>query len=112
MPITTTEIARYSVDIVSEGEPNQFAATVRLFGTSSQTVGFLRFYRDGIAMPANEFRTDLGHPHLSYRMDALAAVVDVLRNEKPLYLTWYDYSATRRFGAVGTSREPVGETEP
>jgi hypothetical protein len=84
---------------------------VWLFGTSAQTVGFLRFYRDGIAMPANEFRTDLGHPLLSYRFDALPAVVDVLRNEKPLYLTWFD-NTTRRFASIGTSREPVGETEP
>jgi len=51
MPITTTEIARYSVNVLSEGEPNQLAATVRLFGTSAQTVGFLAFYRDGITMP-------------------------------------------------------------
>jgi hypothetical protein len=112
MAITTTEIARYSVNIVSEGDLNQFAATVWLYGTNTQTIGFLRFYRDGVAMPANEFRTDLGYPIMSFRADALPAIVDVLRNEKPLFLTWFDYSPTPRFGTLGTSREPVGEAEP
>ena len=102
MAITTTQVAGYSV----------IAATVWLYGTITQTIGFLRFYRDGVDMPANEFRTDLGYPMISFRADALPAIVDVLRNENPLFLTWFDFSATRRFGTIGTSREPVGEAEP
>jgi hypothetical protein len=38
-------------------------------------------------------------------------VVDLLRNETPVYFTWFDYSPTNRFGAVETSREPIGEQE-
>jgi hypothetical protein len=47
-------------------------------------------------------------------LDALAPIVDVLRNEKPVYFTWLDYTAQvpgRLFGVVGTSREPAGEAE-
>jgi hypothetical protein len=80
--------------------------------TMTQTIGFLRFYRDGVFIPAHEFRVDLGYPLLCFRAGALPAIVDVLRNEKPLFLTWFDYSATRRFATIGTSREPVGEAEP
>jgi hypothetical protein len=114
-PITTTEIATYESNVVSRGDPNQFAATVWLYKADRSLIAFLRFYRGGIEMAANEFRTDLNAALVSYRFDAFHPIVDLLRNEKPVYFTWFDYSATapgRRFGVVGTSAaEPVGEQE-
>lgn len=113
-PITMTEIARYEANVVSRTEPNHFAATVWLFRADGSLLAFLRFYRPGVEMAANEFRSDLNAAIVSYRFDAFPPTVDLLRNEKPLYFTWFDYSATvpgRLFGAVGTSTEPVGEQE-
>jgi hypothetical protein len=113
-PITTTEIATYGANVVSEGDPNQLAATVWLFKADGNLLAFLRFYRAGTALAPNEFRQDLGAALVSHRLDALSPMVDILRNEKPLYFTWFDYSAQvpgRMFGVVGTSREPVGEQE-
>ena len=114
-PITTTEIATYEANVVSRGDPNQFAATIWLYGADHSLIAFLRFYRGGIEMAANEFRSDLNAALVSYRFDAFPPLVDVLRNEKPVYFTWFDYSATspgRMFGVVGTSAlEPVGEQE-
>jgi hypothetical protein len=114
-PITTTEIATYEANVVSRAEPNQLAATVWLYKADHSLIAFLRFYRNGITMAANEFRTDLNAALVSYRLDAFRPIVDVLRNEKPVYFTWFDYSATspgRMFGVVGTSGlEPVGEQE-
>src|SRR5262245_62593896 len=98
MPPTTTEIANYSVNVVSPGEPNNFAATVWLFDPNQNLIAFLRFYRDGISPAPNEFRPDLNAALISYPFDALPSVVDVLRNEKPVYFTWFDYSLTSRFG--------------
>jgi hypothetical protein len=63
-----------------------------------------------VTLPTNQFRADLGHPIVSYPAATLQSVVDILRNEKPLYFTWYDYSP-RRFAAIGTTRESIGETE-
>ena len=114
MPITRTEIATYEANVVSQTEPNQFAATVWLYKADRSLIAFLRFYRAGQTMAANEFRQDLSAALVSYRFDALSPVVDVLRNEKPVYFTWFDYSAQvpgRMFGIVGTSLEPVGEQE-
>jgi hypothetical protein len=114
-PITTTEIATYEANVVSRGDPNQFAATVWLYKADHSLIAFLRFYRGGIEMAANQFRTDLNAALVSYRFDAFPTTVDLLRNEKPVYFTWFDYSATvpgRMFGIVGTSpTEPVGEQE-
>jgi hypothetical protein len=111
MPVNSTKIDKYSVNIISEGVANNFAATVWLFSADSRTIAFLRFYNPGVPMESNEFRDDLGFPLLSYPMSALAPMVDILRNEEPVFFTWFDYRPTRCFGAVGTSREPVGEME-
>jgi hypothetical protein len=113
-PITRTEIATYEANLISQGEPGDYAATVWLYKADRSLIAFLRFYRAGVAMRPNEFRQDLNAALVSYRFDALPPLVDVLRNEKPLYFTWFDYSAQvpgRLFGVVGTSLEPVGEQE-
>lgn len=114
MPITTTQVANYSADVVSPGDPNQLAATISLFRADSSTLAFVRFYRAGTTMAPNQFRPDLNAALVSFSYDAFAPMVDLLRNETPVYFTWFDYSAQvpgRIFGVVGTSREPVGEAE-
>lgn len=111
MPVTTTEIQKYSVSVISDAEPNKLAAAVLLFDAAGKIIAFLRFCVPGVALPANEFRADLGYPLVSYPASALGAVVDLLRNEKPIYFTWHDYMPVRCFGAVGTSREPIGDGE-
>jgi hypothetical protein len=111
MAVTMKEISTYAVSVISDAEPNKTAATVALFDSAGKEIASLRFYQTGNPLAPNEFRTDLGFPLVSYPYAALASTVDILRNEKPLYFTWYDYMPTRCFGAVGTSREPVGESE-
>jgi hypothetical protein len=114
MPVTSTQIASYDANVISPGDPNQFAATVWLHRADGSLLAFVRFYRNGITMVPNRFRSDLNAAEVSFRYDAYAPMVDLLRNETPLYFTWFDYSAQvpgRVFGVVGTSREPVGEAE-
>ena len=111
MPVTSTEIAKYSVSIPSAEDPNRFTATVGLFSAGGGVLALLRFYLPEHPLAPNEFRSDLGYPLLSYPLAALAAIIDILRNEKPTYFTWFDYRPTRCFGAVSTSREPAGEGE-
>lgn len=111
MPVTTKEINTYGVSVLSEGDPNKFAAAIHLFGADGKAIAFLRFFLPGNALAPNEFRTDLGYPLVSYPSTAFDSVIDILRNEKPVYFTWYDYMPVRCFGSVGTSREPIGESE-
>jgi hypothetical protein len=113
-PITTTEIGSYAPSVISPGDPNQFAATVSLHRADGSLLADLRFFRPGSAITPHEFRADLNAAFVSYPLDALAPIVDVLRNEQPVYFTWFDYTAQvpgRLFGVVGTSSEPVGEAE-
>jgi len=111
MPVTTKEISTYGVNIISDAEPNKLAATIWLFDSGGKGIAFMRFYLPGNPMAPNQFRADLGYPLVSYPYAELETMVDILRNEKPLYFTWFDYTPTRCFGSVGTSREPVGESE-
>ena len=111
MPVTTKEVGKYVANVISEGDPNNFSGTIWLSDTGGATIGFLRFYKAGSTLLPSEFRADLGYPLISYPSTAFPSVIDLLRNEKPVYFTWYDSLPTRAFGAVGTSREPVGESE-
>ncbi len=106
MPVTTKEINTYSVSVISDAEPNKIAATVFLFDAGGKAIAFLRFYSPGSPLAQNEFRTDLGFPQVSYPSTALASMVDILRNEKPLYFTWYDSMPVRCFGRLGHRRNP------
>jgi hypothetical protein len=114
MPITITQIANYEANVVSPGDPNQFAATVWLYRADGSVLALARFYRASIPMAPNRFRSDLNAAEVSFPYDAFAPIVDLLRNETPAYFTWFDYSAQvpgRIFGVIGTSAEPVGEAE-
>lgn len=112
MPVMSKKISTYSVSIISRAEPNNLAATVSLFDVDGKTVAFLRFYSPDNALQPNEFREDLGHPLVSYPSNALPSMVDILRNEKPLYFIWHDYMPVRCFGVVESARESIGESEP
>jgi hypothetical protein len=111
MPPITTEITTYSVGVISPGDPNDLAATIWLFDANHSLIAFLRFYHAGSVMVPNQFRHDLNAAEVSYPFDTFPSVVDLLRNETPVYFTWFDYSPTNRFGAIETSREPIGEQE-
>src|ERR1700690_3131483 len=88
MPVTSKEISAYSVSVISEDDPNKLAATVTLLDASGKEIAFLGFYQPGITMAPNEYRTDLNSAIASYPFSSLAAIVDVLRNEKPVSFYW------------------------
>ena len=114
MSFTSTQIAGYEANVVSSSEPSKYAATIWLYRADDSLLAFVRFYRAGTAMAPNQNRPDLNAVEVSFRYDAFTHMVDLLRNETPVYFSWFDYSAQvpgRIFGAVGTSTEPVGEAE-
>ena len=111
MPQTQTEIAKYNLNLSAYESPNKFAATLWLYDANGMIIAFWRFYFDASQAAPNEFREDLGYPLLSTSSSLLTSTVDVLRNEKPVYFTFYDYRPVRLWGAIGTALEPVGEAE-
>lgn len=75
-----------------------------------EQVGRIAFHRG--QTPANSIETNAGGGavlRLNYRLDQFPHVMDLLREEKPLYLT---LSESGLAGGVNTGSEPVGESEP
>lgn len=111
MPVIQTEVAIYHMNAISFEDPNKFAATLWLFDASGKSIGMWRFYADESSAAPNEFREDLGYPLISASIASFPSIVDMLRNEKPVYFTFFDYRPANVLGSIGTAREPVGEAE-
>ena len=62
------------------------------------------FYREGSVLPEN--RNAGGRVGLTYPWSHFDAVLDVLRNEKPLF---FGFIESTKVGYVSTQDEPVGE---
>ncbi len=71
---------------------------------SGKNVVTCEFYRDGGTLPDN--RNAGGRVWLAYPWSHFGAVLDVLRNEKPLY---FGFIESTKVGYVSTQDEPVGE---
>ncbi len=69
-------------------------------------VGDLFFHPDNAALPADQLSD--GHIVLNYHLRDFANILDLLRNEKPLYL-WY-HGANSDNG-LWSGDEPIGEAE-
>ena len=67
-------------------------------------VAILEFYPDGIALPKNETKNNVGYIRFPAR--DLSDIMNTLRHEKPLFVT-----QAGAIGYVGSHPEPVGEQE-
>lgn len=100
-----TEIKNYHV--LFYGSPAGYQtnrAQIALYGPDGKTAAFIRFNDPGMLF---ENDSQSGGIILMYLPSAMFhSVLDVLRNEKPVYI----YFAQGR-GFLSTSKEPVGEGE-
>ena len=78
---------------------------ISLYDSAGKTVAYLRFNDPGMAFENDYEEGGIIRMHLPSTM--FGAVIDVLRNEKPLNV----YFAQNR-GFLSSSTEPVGEGEP
>ena len=72
---------------------------------------FLRFYPEGTTLPDNRKATHASGKfmyYVSYRSAQLSNVIDLLRNEKPIYFYFRDDTMA---AYITTASEPVGEEE-
>jgi hypothetical protein len=76
---TTTKIEKYLIYYSTSA----FAPRIGLFATG-KFIGQLNFKEDGATLPADELKN--GVPWLWYHKHDFAALVDIMRNEKPAYL--------------------------
>jgi hypothetical protein len=69
-------------------------------------VGTLLFVKQGQAIPANSIQGRV--PLLHYSVNHFPAIMSMLREEKPLYVT---LNTANGIGTLSTTDEPVGEAE-
>ena len=86
---------------------NQFPPRIAL-KSGGRFVGQLVFRPNGAALPVDGLLN--GQVTLQYHLDDFHHVLDVLRNEKPVYLL-YSGSGGGFENGIQTTAEPVGEGE-
>lgn len=98
------ELRGYQYELFASRLANVLAH-MRLYAEHG-VVGHVEFLADGEPLPPAE-RPPSGQHRLYYPFSSLPMVVDLLRNEKPIFLVWAGAAGSR----LSTSPEPVGEGE-
>ena len=68
----------------------------------------INFYPDSKSIPANNYDKRNKLVYLRYPMSMYSSILDILRNEKPIY---FSYNINLNLGHVRTGKEPIGEGE-
>ncbi|MCB9234986.1 MAG: hypothetical protein H6581_25255 [Bacteroidia bacterium] len=89
-----------------KGTGTDIRAQVHLFDDRNRMLGWVDFYTNGYDLP--EDRQTAEHIILSMHSEFLVSVVDMLRNEEPVFLYWQPKIQN---AYLGTGQEPVGEGE-
>ena len=105
MAYTTIEIKSYRNALFSSGENS---AKVSLYDSNAANFATAYVRPDSETLPAAYQDSD-GKYRLYYKRSGLADLIDMLRNEKPVYLHFW--SGTENNTHIATGREPVGEAE-
>lgn len=107
----TKEIKRYNVTYYGGGKrterPYLYRAIVALYDASS-LIAALYFIDDPSAMPAGDYLPATGQPMSFYPTADFPRILDLLRNEGPLY---FEQTPTWPMAAIRTHLEPVAEGE-
>ncbi len=99
------EIKRYEYYIFSSRAPSPAHSVILLYGDQGYIGGAFFSNSDEPLKPAEKFPS--GVYGLYYRQADLPIIVDLLRNEKPVFLIFGGGNNSR----ISTSQEPVGEGE-
>lgn len=98
-----TQIDKYEVMYSA----NKFPPRIWLKG-GGKYIGQLIFQPDGTSLPPDKMAN--GQANLYYHLENFETVVDVLRNEKPMYLL-FSGSGPGFENGIKTTEEPLGEGE-
>ncbi len=101
------EIKNYAVRFQGgpDGSGLGVRAQVHLFDDKNKMVGTIDFFDEGLRLPADK---NDEHIYMAMYISQIHPVVDILRNEKPIYMEWQDRGKN---AYLGTAQEPVGEGE-
>lgn len=105
--VETKEITSYSyLNYASRSGSSDTQAVVVINGEAG-FLGYVNFLTDGCVLPKSVKTSGLYF--LYYHFSALPVIVDMLRNEKPIYLVFQD--SPNNTCRISTSIETVGEGE-
>ncbi len=108
------EIKSYRVSYYGGGKkvtvPYSYRAIIGLFDDDNGTIGALYFHNDPNTMPDADHLPDTGQARSHYPIEDFPRILDILRNEKPVY--YGQLSSWPTMAWLRTSLEPVGEGEP
>lgn len=101
------EIKHYALRVYGgpSGTRTGIQAQIHLFDNSNKMMGKIDFFEPSHTLPLDSENTYI---HLRMHITAWPNVVDLLRNESPVYIS---YNAHQQSGFIGTNQEPVGEGE-
>ena len=109
----TREIVSYKYRLRKSEKSTNTHRYLLLLDKTGKPIGNVRFTnsRSHYIMNAPAFPTDQ-FVNLFLETSAFPELIDMLRNEKPVYLRWgYFGSENLRFAEITTSEEPIGEEE-
>jgi len=95
----------YQYDLYASRERGM-RAEMRLYAEGAGLIGRIRFLAQQDPLPASEKEIN-GSLLLYYAYEDLPRVLDILRNEKPVFLVWEEGLRAH----LSTGPEPVGEGE-
>ncbi len=108
--IIQREVTKYSIQLFGGADGN-----ADVIGAISLSIGdagaVLRFVRQEVPVPVNTIvtlPTGKKHYYVNYSERQLAIVIDVLRNESPV---WFLYNESTNAGYLTAREEPTGEGE-
>lgn len=102
-------VRRYQYELHNQFAPSgvRDSALLYLFGDSKEMLAAIAFRADGSELEVPEQHHD-GHIAVQMHQRHLQPMIDMLRNEKPVYMSWSDATGILR---ISTDAEPVGEQE-
>ena len=89
---------------------SQAAKRAHLFLVTTNSNIYITFYTEGTSLQDNQspIVSDRQHVYLHVYYSDYPNMIDLLRNEKPVY---FFYRVATKSGYLTTSKEPVGESE-
>ncbi len=105
------EIHTYTLDIYSGGTNSkgyEYRSVIGLYAPDGSAIGGIYFHRDMTTIPDGDVQDPSGYVWCHYSWNEYAAIMDMLRNERPVFLRYLD---SWSMASLTTSPEPVGEGE-
>ena len=106
------EIKKYDVAYYAGGKMANsypYRAIIGLRRDDGSLIGAAYFHRNPEAMPDADSESPSGYVYCHYRSEDFPQVLDLLRNEQPVYVRYV--GGIWNIASIQTSLEPIGEGE-